>query len=77
MGRQAFRWLRLDERELIAARLAEGASVQGLVAQFGCSRSTIRRVRDEALMLQRRAGHSRLRLSFAERERILCGGRAG
>ena len=73
MGRQAFRWLRLDERELIAARLAEGASVQGLVAQFGCSRSTIRRVRDEALMLQRRAGHSRLRLSFAERERICVG----
>ena len=73
MGRKAFRWLRLDERELIAARLAQGASVQGLAAQFGCSRTTIGRVRDEALMLRRRAGHSRLRLSFEERERICVG----
>ncbi len=73
MGRKAFRWLRLDERELIAARLVEGASVQGLAAQFGCSRATIGRVRDEALMLRRRVGHSRLRLSFEERERICVG----
>jgi IS30 family transposase len=68
-----FRWLRPDERELIAARLGEGASIGGLAARFGCSRSTIERVRDEALMLQRRAGHSRLRLSFEERERICVG----
>lgn len=73
MGRNGFRWLRLDERELIAARLAEGASLQGLARQFGCSQSTIARVRDEALMLRRRAGHSRLRLSFEERERICVG----
>jgi IS30 family transposase len=53
--------------------LAEGASLKGLAAQFGCSEATIARVRDEALMLQRRAGHSRLRLSFEERERILVG----
>jgi transposase, IS30 family len=73
MGRKAFRWLRPDERELIAARLAEGASLLGLAAQFGCSQTTIARVRDQALMLERRAGHSRLRLSFEERERIFEG----
>jgi IS30 family transposase len=73
MGRRAFRWLRLDERALIAARLGEGASLQGLASQFGCSQATIARVRDQALMLQRRAGHSRLRLSFEERERICVG----
>jgi IS30 family transposase len=65
--------LRPDERELIAARLVEGASLVGLAAQFGCSQSTVRRVRDEALMLRRRAGHSRVRLSFEERERICVG----
>jgi transposase, IS30 family len=68
-----FRWLRPDERRVIAARLAEGASLQGLAAQFGCSQATVARVRDEALMLRRRAGHSRLRLSFEERERICVG----
>jgi transposase, IS30 family len=73
MGRKAFRWLRPGERVLIAARLAEGASLLGLAARFGCSQTTIARVRDEALMLERRAGHSRLRLSFEERERICVG----
>jgi IS30 family transposase len=68
-----FRWLRPDERELIAARLAEGVSLKGLAEQFGCSGATIARVRDEALMLRRRAEHSRLRLSFEERERICVG----
>ena len=73
MGRKAFRWLRPDERGLIAERLAEGASMGGLAAQFGCSRETIARIRDEALMLKRRAEHSRLRLTFEERERICVG----
>lgn len=73
MGREGFRWLRPDERELIAAGLVEGASLLGLAARFGCSQATIARVRDEALMLQRRAGHSRLRLTFEERERICVG----
>lgn len=72
MGR-LYRWLRPDERRLIAARLADGASMRELAAQFGCGRMTIARVRDEALMLRARAGHSRLRLSFEERERILVG----
>jgi IS30 family transposase len=65
--------LRPDERRLIAARLAEGASLSGLAVQFGCSAMTVARVRDEALMLRARAGHSRLRLSFEERERIVVG----
>src|SRR5581483_3816027 len=74
MGRKGlYRWLRADERRLIAARLAEGASLSGLAVQFGCSSQTVARVRDEALMLRARAGHSRLRLSFEERERILDG----
>ena len=68
-----YRWLRPDERRLIAARLFEGASVSGLAAQFGCSRVTIARIRDEATMLRRRAGHSRLRLTCEERERIFEG----
>jgi transposase, IS30 family len=74
MGRKGlYRWLGPDERRLIAARLAEGASLRALAVQFGCSRVTIARVRDQALMLRVRAGHSRLRLSFEERERILVG----
>jgi DNA-binding NarL/FixJ family response regulator len=58
---------------LIAVRLAAGASLGGLAAQFGCNPATIARIRDEALMLRARAGHSRLRLSFEERERIFEG----
>jgi IS30 family transposase len=72
MGR-VYRWLGPDERRLIAARLAAGASMSGLAVQFGCHPATIARVRDEALMLRARSGHSRLRLSFEERERILVG----
>lgn len=74
MGRKGlYRWLGLDERRLMAVRLAEGGSLRALAVQFGCSRQTVARVRDEALMLGVRAGQSRLRLSFEERERILVG----
>lgn len=72
-GKGLYRWLGLDERRLIAARLAAGASVRGLAAEFGCSVRTIARVRDEGLMLRARDGHSRLRLSVEERERIFEG----
>jgi IS30 family transposase len=72
MGR-LYRWLRPDERRLIAARLAAGASMAELAREFGYSRMTIARVRDEASMLGRRAGHSPRWLSFEERERILVG----
>jgi transposase, IS30 family len=74
MGQKGlYRWLGLDERRVIAARLGVGASMSGLAAEFGCSTATIARVRDEAVMLARRVGHSPLRLSFEERERILVG----
>jgi IS30 family transposase len=74
MGQKGlYRWLRADERRLIAVRLAAGASLGGLAAQFGCNPATIARIRDEALMLRARAGHSRLRLSFEERERVFEG----
>ena len=68
-----YRWLGPDERRVIAARLVAGASLQGLAAHFGCSTRTIARVRDEALMLRLRAGHSPRRLSVEERERIFEG----
>src|SRR5947209_11127167 len=74
MGRKGlYSWLRPDERRLIAARLTEGASLRAVAVQFGSSPQTVARIRDEALMLRARAGHSRLRLSFEERERILVG----
>ena len=73
MGRDGFRWLGRGERGLIAARLVEGASMSGLAAQFGCSLATVARVRDEALMLRARAGHSPRWLSVDERERIFVG----
>ena len=44
MGR-VYRWLGPDERRLIAARLAEGASMSGLAVQFGCHPVTIARIR--------------------------------
>jgi transposase, IS30 family len=68
-----YSWVGPDDRGVIAARLGEGASLKGLAAQFGCSVRTVARIRDEAVLLGLRAGHSRLRLSFEERERILVG----
>jgi IS30 family transposase len=68
-----YRWVRPEERRLIAARLGEGASMRGLAVEFGCSTATIARIRDQAVMLRGRARHSRLRLSFEERERVLIG----
>jgi hypothetical protein len=59
-----YRWLGRDERGAIAARLAAGASMGGLAAQFGCSVRTVARIRAGALLLERRAGHSRRRLSL-------------
>jgi transposase, IS30 family len=74
MGRKGlYRWLGSDERGVIAARLGEGVSLRAVAVEFGCSCQTVARIRDEALMLRGRAGHSRLRLSFEERERILVG----
>ena len=77
MGREGFRWLGVEERRLIAEGLAGGGSVMGLAARFGCSVRTVARVRDEALLLERRAGHSPRWLSVEERERIFVGVQQG
>jgi hypothetical protein len=53
--------------------LREGAPVRELGLELGCSTRTILRIGAEAALVRRRLGQSRLRLSFAERERISRG----
>jgi len=60
-----------------ARRLAAGESVERVAAVMGCSDTTIRRVRAEALVRFRRVGDSAWRLRFEERERISRGLAAG
>ena len=67
------RWVRPDERAWVAGRLREGAPVRELGLELGCSTRTILRIGAEAALVRRRLGQSRLRLSFAERERISRG----
>jgi IS30 family transposase len=71
------RWLNPLEREQAAKRLENGDRVADVAVAFGCSPMTIRRIRDEAQLRRRRAAHSGLRLSFAEREQISRGLAAG
>jgi IS30 family transposase len=47
--------------------------VDEVVAEFGVSRRTAYRLRDEVVLVRRRVEHSPHRLSFEERERILVG----
>src|SRR5690349_3116168 len=68
-----YRWLRPSERALVAARFAAGVSVNAVAAEFGVSRTTVCRIRDQATLAGRRVWHSRWRLSFVEREEILVG----
>lgn len=72
-----YRLLSPCERELIAAAVAQGRLIGEVAAAFGSSRTTVRRVRDEALLSRRRVLHSPHRLSFVERERISRGVAAG
>jgi IS30 family transposase len=72
-GRGPYRWLTAPERAAVAARFAAGALVREVMAEFGVSATTARRVRDEAALARRRVGHSRWRLSFVEREEIFAG----
>ena len=72
-GRERYRWLTPGERAAIAAWFVGGACVREVVAAFGVPATTARRIRDEAALARRRAGHSRRRLSFAEREEIFAG----
>jgi IS30 family transposase len=74
MGRLGlYRWVRPDQRRVIAARLFAGESLSGLAAEFGCAAYTVRRIGHEGVWLRRRVAQSPHRLSFAERERILVG----
>lgn len=70
---RTWRWLTPPERQRIAIELRAGAPPDELARRYGASTRTIRRVRSEHALRQLRAPHSRLRLSFAERERISRG----
>jgi len=72
-GRGPYRWLTPPERAAVAARFAAGASVREVMAVFGVSATTARRIGDEAALARGRVGHSPRRLSFAEREEIFAG----
>jgi transposase, IS30 family len=65
------------EREAVAMRLRDGASVCEVAAAFGCSRKTVGRVRGEWALRRRAAARSDRRLGFWERERISRGLAAG
>lgn len=65
------------ERAEVAGRVSEGEHVQEIAAAFGCGATTVRRIRDEARVRRRRVSHSKLRLSFDERELISRGLAAG
>lgn len=73
---RSWRWLSPAEREQVALLLKDGAEVETVARSLGCSRRTVRRIREE-WTLRRRPCASGLRLSFAERERISRGLAAG
>ncbi|MDA0174905.1 IS30 family transposase, partial [Solirubrobacter taibaiensis] len=68
-----YSWLTPAQKVAVAAGFAAGASVDEMAEAFGVSRTTVCRVRDQAALARRRVGHSRWRLSFAEREEIFDG----
>lgn len=61
------------EREQAARLISDGGRAEDVAPLFGCSARTVRRIRDEAHLRRRRVSHSKLRLSFAERERVSRG----
>jgi len=73
MAGSVYWWARPEVRARIAERVLAGASPSALAAEYECSRTTIWRIGNQAVRLRRRAGQSRLRLSFEERERVLIG----
>jgi transposase, IS30 family len=78
VGRERrYRWLSPPERERVAARLGAGIGLRVVAEEFATSYTTVRRVRDEAVLARRRVGRSPRRLSFEERERISRGIAAG
>ena len=72
-GRGRYGWLTPIERAVVAARFVAGVSVREVGGEFGVPSTTARRIRDEAALARRRAGHSPRRLSFAEREEVFAG----
>ena len=73
MGRGPYRWLSPVERVAVGARLLGGASVKEVMAEFGTSATTTRRIGDEAALVRRGRERSGRWLSFEERERIFEG----
>jgi IS30 family transposase len=71
------RWLNPLQREQVATRISEGERTAEIAAAFDCSETTVLRIRDEAQLRRRRVAHSKLRLSFSEREQISRGLAAG
>jgi IS30 family transposase len=71
--RLPYRWLSPSERAGVMVRFRAGALVEEVVAEFGVSRRSAYRLRDEAVLSRRWVEHSPRRLSFEERERILVG----
>ena len=70
-------WVDPGKRARIAARVCEGVAVRDVAREFGVSRQTVGRIRQEAVVLRRRVGHSLHRLSAVEREQISRGLVAG
>jgi transposase, IS30 family len=71
--RGPYRWVTPTERAAIVARCGAGATMREVGAVFGVSAMTVSRIARDAALSRRRVGHSRWRLSFAEREEIFAG----
>jgi transposase, IS30 family len=65
------------ERRVVAARLLGGERAGVVAGEVGISLRTAVRIREQGLLVRRRVEHSRHRLSFEERERIMVGVAAG
>jgi IS30 family transposase len=71
--RGVYRLLSPPVRASVVERFAAGAGLREVMAEFGVSYTSARRIRDEGVLMRRRVAHSPHRLSFAERERIFVG----
>src|SRR5919108_2320564 len=69
--------LTTDEREELVERFRAGQTAVEVAAAIGCTRETVFNIYGRAQLLRRRSRHSRLRLSFSEREQISRGLAAG
>jgi transposase, IS30 family len=76
-SRRLYHLLSPAERELVVARLREGARPVEVAGVLGCSSRTVVRAWNDVVLARRRVAHSPHRLSFWERERISRGIAAG